>query len=220
LTTLAYMVTSLLAAAPLLPVAVYYTPAGPDRESGVRLLACLGAAMAATGLPAAIGLAVTGACAPLAAYAAALGIGCGVLYLVMYVPQVLATVEAHGSASLSYLFLWLHVVLGVGAAFQKADGTHERVLTWAPPLVANAMQLTLIAMQLHYDALRHAELHARGTAAAAAAAEAGEKAPLAQQGDKAPPSYGAAPTAAAVADGDAPTPDEIRFSREWWLRFL
>ena len=214
------MVTSLLAAAPLLPFAVSYTPEGPERESGVRLLALLGVAMVATGAPAAIGLAVSGACAPVAAYAAALGISCGVLYLVMDLPQVLATAQAHGSASLSYLFLWLHVVLGVGAAFQKADGTHERVLTWAPPLVANAMQLLLIGMQLFYDAQRHAEMHARSSAAAAA--EAGEKAPLAPKGDAAPPGYGAAAGGAAVAGAgdDPPTPDEIRFSREWWLRFL
>ena len=217
------MVTSLLAAAPLLPVAVYFTPSGPERDKGVQLLGGLGAAMAATGAPAAIGLAVAGACAPLAAYAASLGIACGVLYLVMYVPQIMATVAAHGSASLSYLFLWLHVVLGVAAAFQKADGTHERVLTWAPPLVANAMQLLLIGMQLHYDARRHAELHARGGGdATSAAVEAGEKAPLAPAGDKALPGYGAAGdrAATAAAADDAPTPDEIRFSREWWLRFL
>ena len=210
LTTFAYMCTSTLAAAPLVPLALAYTPAGRARAAGFQFLWLLLGAMALTAAPALVGLAVSRQCAPLAADAASLGLACGWVYVLMYIPQLAKTASAHGSQSLSNIFLGLHIVLGVGAAVQKAKGTHERVLTWAPPLVANAMQAALLGMQLYYDAERH------NAAALAADGEAGEAAPLA--GDVKGGGYGAAGGEPRAAKG--PRSDEVRFSREWWLRFM
>jgi hypothetical protein len=213
LTTLAYTVTSATAATPLLPLALYFAPPGASRAAGLRGLALLLAAMLATAAPAVTGLAAARACAPLAAYAASLGLACGVLYVVMYVPQIVATAKARGSASLSYCFLWLHCVLGAGAAVQKRDGTHERVLTWAPPLVANAMQLILICMNLYYDVQR-------GGRPCDVADDAGED--DAAQGEETPLTGGKGGGYGAAA-ADAPQASTcvlVRFSRKWWLRYL
>jgi hypothetical protein len=158
-----------------------------------------------------------GACAPLAAYAAALGIACGAVFMVMYVPQIAATVAARGAEALSYWFLSLHIVLGVGAALQKADGTHERALTWAPPLVANAMQVVLVCLQLYYDEERREERRRSfASMGKLAAAEDGEEAPLAGGAD------GGAGYGAAAAPGGLTHKRQRpeRWSRAWWLRYL
>ena len=225
------MATSALAAAPLLPLALYYMPPGEARDRGVRLAYLLVAAMVATGAPAALGLALSGACAPLAAYAAALGLATAVVYVVMYVPQIAATAAAHnGAGSLSYAFLTLHIVLGAGAAVQKADGTHERVLTWAPPLVANVMQLVLIVMSLYYDAQRRHRAHAAGEAAPLTGGAEEGKDEGQQGGKQQPPGYGAvdAPTDGTAraekgdggGEGDSDEEEPERFSRAWWIRYL
>jgi len=191
LTTLTYLATSVLAAAPLLPLALHYTPPGPALETGRFYAFALLAAMGATALPTAIGLAAARACAPLAAYAAFLGVLTGLVYVVMYIPQLQATAEARGSESLSYLFLSLHVALGLAAAAQKVFGTHERLLSWAPPLVATAMQAVLLGMLLHYDC-------------EAEKVEKAEKAPLLRSG---------------AAEGGREEAPQV-WSREWWLHYL
>lgn len=54
----------------------------------------------------------------------------------------------------------------MASAAQKALGTHERAVTWAPPLVASAGQLALIALGLHYDCKRSAAERENGGKAA------------------------------------------------------
>ena len=203
LTTLAYLTTSLFVAAPLLPFALWHTPAGEARDNGVRMLQLLLCALVLTGAPVALGLAIYGACAPLAVYAAALGLSCAGVYVVMYLPQIWETVEQQ-SAGMSYGFLGLHILLGIASALQKAEGSGERVVTWAPPLVANFAQAVLVGLNLHFD-LR-----------ASAAARQGERAALKlEAGD-----YGAAPPAGAGARGGEKRGHETLFSREWWDRYL
>ncbi len=205
------------AAAPLVPLALCYVPAGPERDAGLRLLLLLLVALVATGTPVAVGLAVYGACAPLAAYATALGLSCAVAYVVMYLPQLAETLRRQSAGALSYGFLALHILLGIASALQKAEGTHERVVTWAPPLVANFMQAVLIGLNLYFDTREFA---------LGGGEAAGERTPL-KGGDS--DDYGAAaPGAAAVEEAGqgqrvgraVPPPHPELFSREWWDRYL
>ena len=156
------------------------------------------------------------ATSPLAAYATVLGVSCALAYIVMYLPQIIVSIQTQSAGSLSYGFLALHILLGVASAVQKAEGTHERIVTWAPPLMANVMQAVLIGLNLHYDA--------RADRVAAAGEEAQ---PLGAKG--AHDGYGATsggdgmPTQkdAEQADG-APRAGHrlVLFSREWWERYL
>ena len=239
LTTLAYVSTSFLVAAPLLPFALWYTPAGPEREAGVLLLAGLGGAVLATGLPVLIGLALYNACTPLAPYASFLGLSTAGLYILVYLPQLLRSLALRRSGSLSYGFLVLHLLLGVGSAAQKALGTHERVVTWAPPLSANVMQLVLIIVNLWYDLdcepreetaallesreAHHGEGGGYGAVAAGGAGKAGE-----HGGRRALTHSASAPV---VGGGFEAAPEEEKhphtprtplplFSRPWWERYL
>ena len=217
LTTLAYIATSLVAAAPLLPVALAYTPPGRRRDTGVRLLVCLLVALLATGAPVVVGLSLYGSCAPLAAYATVLGVSCALAYILMYLPQIIVSIQTQSAGSLSYGFLALHILLGVASAVQKAEGTHERIVTWAPPLVANVAQLVLICLNLHYDAR------------ADRVAAVGEEAQPLGGSKGVYDGYGATsggdgtPTQkdAEQADG-APRAGHrlVLFSREWWERYL
>ena len=225
LTTLAYISTSLLAAAPLLPLALAYTPPGSERDSGIKILIVLCIFLVATGAPVLVGLNLYGSCAPLAAYATVLGVSCALAYIVMYLPQIAVSLQTQSAGSLSYGFLILHIVLGVASAIQKAEGTHERIVTWAPPLVANVMQALLIGLNLYFDT-RDAN---------AAASEDGEASPLAggaaqkgvaygttAGGDQREESGGSSPQKdAEKADTEAtPKPRPALFSRDWWERYL
>ena len=203
-------------AAPLLPLALAYTPPGRRRDTGVRLLVCLLVALLATGAPVVVGLSLYGSCAPLAAYATVLGVSCALAYVFMYLPQIIVSIQTQSAGSLSYGFLALHILLGVASAVQKAEGTHERIVTWAPPLVANVMQVALIGLNLHYDAR------------ADRAADGEEAQPLGAGGPH--DGYGAT----AGGDGGKQTQKDteqasgdprtgrppVMFSRAWWERYL
>jgi uncharacterized protein with PQ loop repeat len=215
LTTLAYVSASLLGAGPMLPVALALTPPGLERTAGVWVLTLLCVAVVVTGAPVALVLSQTGACASLALYAAVLGASCAVLYVFVYMPQLLFSLRYETAGSLSYGFLGLHLVLGVCSAAQKALGTHERVVTWLPPLSANVMQALIIAVNLHFD------LKADGCGSQPAREEAGRLLGKEEKEE----SYGALQCAGGDGGGKVPGAWQrgvpfVVFSREWWMHYL
>jgi uncharacterized protein with PQ loop repeat len=118
--------------------------------------------------PALLVLASEQRCEPLMVYGNALGAVVAVNFVCKFMPQLIASIKAEGSHSLSYLTYGVDAGSGVVAWAQKVFVTEERVSSWAPPLFLHALEVATLAINWRNDQRRKEGRMIRGGGGGAA----------------------------------------------------